>query len=120
MDVCHLIRLNTSLCADRPVVWCIMYTGMTFRSPARQVEFESSKHEARRLLEEVDVLNGQVEEQTALKRIAEKQMEEALEALQVTNTALFSVHSAVGTGVKYGFGTRGRVPQIGMKEKRDG
>ena len=49
----------------------------------RQVEFESAKHEARRLLEEVDVLNGQLEEQTALRRIAEKQMEEALEALQV-------------------------------------
>lgn len=56
-----------------------------------QVEFESAKHEARRLLEEVDVLNGQVEEQTALKRIAEKQMEEALEALQGEREAKYAL-----------------------------
>lgn len=49
-----------------------------------QVEFEGAKHEIRRLTEELDILNSQVEELTKLKQIAEKQMEEALEALQVS------------------------------------
>lgn len=48
-----------------------------------QVEFEGAKHEIRRLAEDLDLLNSQVEELTKLKQIAEKQMEEALEALQV-------------------------------------
>lgn len=48
-----------------------------------QVEFEGAKHEIRRLTEEIDLLNSQVEELAHLKKIAEKQMEEALEALQV-------------------------------------
>lgn len=48
-----------------------------------QVEFEGAKHEIRRLTEDLDLLNSQVEELTKLKQIAEKQMEEALEALQV-------------------------------------
>ncbi|XP_035710459.1 protein bicaudal D isoform X2 [Folsomia candida] len=48
-----------------------------------QVEFESAKHEISQLMEtEVELLR-QVEELAALKRIAEKQLEEALEALQV-------------------------------------
>ncbi len=47
-----------------------------------QVEFEGSKHEIRHLTEEVEVLNGQVEELAVLKKIAEKQLEEALESLQ--------------------------------------
>lgn len=46
------------------------------------VEFEGAKHEIRHLQEEVDLLNSQVEELTNLKRIAEKQLEEALESLQ--------------------------------------
>lgn len=46
------------------------------------MEFEGSKHEIRRLQEEVDILNSQVDELTNLKKIAEKQMEEALGALQ--------------------------------------
>ena len=47
------------------------------------VEFEGAKHEIRQLEEEVDLLNSQVEELTNLKKIAEKQLEEALESLQV-------------------------------------
>jgi len=47
------------------------------------VEFEGAKHEIRRLTEEVELLNQQVDELANLKKIAEKQMEEALEALQV-------------------------------------
>ncbi len=47
-----------------------------------QVEFEGSKHEIRHLSEEVDLLNQQVEELANLKKIAEKQLEEALESLQ--------------------------------------
>ncbi|XP_059093264.1 protein bicaudal D-like [Tigriopus californicus] len=47
-----------------------------------QVEFEGSKHEIRHLQEEVEILNQQVEEFNNLKKIAEKQLEEALESLQ--------------------------------------
>lgn len=48
-----------------------------------QVEFEGVKHEIRRLQEDVELLHQQVEELTKLKQIAEKQLEEALESLQV-------------------------------------
>ncbi len=48
-----------------------------------QVEFEGAKHEIQRLQEDVEVYQQQVEELTKLKKIAEKQMEEALESLQV-------------------------------------
>lgn len=48
-----------------------------------QVEFEGAKHTIQILQENVDVLQQQVEELTKLKKIAEKQMEEALESLQV-------------------------------------
>ncbi|GAB6023775.1 hypothetical protein CHUAL_008528 [Chamberlinius hualienensis] len=47
-----------------------------------QVEFEGVKHELRRHQEEAEVLSQQVEDLTKLKCITEKQMEEALEALQ--------------------------------------
>jgi len=46
------------------------------------VEFEGAKHEIRHLQEELEVVNSQVEELTNLKKIAEKQLEEALESLQ--------------------------------------
>lgn len=49
-----------------------------------QVEFEGAKHEIRRLSEEIDVLNSQVDELAKLKKIAETQMEEALQSLQVS------------------------------------
>jgi len=48
-----------------------------------QVEFEGAKHEIRRLQEDVELLHQQVEELMKLKQIAEKQLEEALESLQV-------------------------------------
>ena len=47
-----------------------------------QVEFEGSKHEIRHLQEDVELLQQQVEELSSLKKIAEKQLEEALESLQ--------------------------------------
>ena len=47
-----------------------------------QIEFEGYKHEIRHLQEEVDVFKHQVEELGNLKKIAEKQLEEALESLQ--------------------------------------
>ena len=54
-----------------------------------QVEFESAKHEIRQLTEEVELLNSQVEELTNLKRIAETQMEEALESSQAEREAKY-------------------------------
>ncbi|KAJ8684259.1 hypothetical protein QAD02_020051 [Eretmocerus hayati] len=54
-----------------------------------QVEFEGAKHEIRRLTEEVELLNSQVEDLTNLKKIAEKQMEEALESLQAEREAKY-------------------------------
>lgn len=56
-----------------------------------QVEFESLKHETRRLEEEMEILNGQVEELSHLKKIAEKHMEEALEALQSEREAKYAL-----------------------------
>lgn len=56
----------------------------------QQVEFEGAKHEIRRLTEEIELLNSQVEELANLKKIAEKQMEDALEALQVSITLYYS------------------------------
>ena len=46
------------------------------------MDFEGSKHEIRHLQEEVDLVTQQVEELSNLKKIAEKQLEESLEALQ--------------------------------------
>lgn len=56
-----------------------------------QVEFEGAKHEIRRLAEEIELLNSQVEEYTNLRKIAEKQMEEALEALQGEREAKYAL-----------------------------
>ncbi|XP_076237954.1 microtubule-associated protein Bicaudal D isoform X1 [Calliopsis andreniformis] len=56
-----------------------------------QVEFEGAKHEIRRLTEEVELLNSHVEELTNLKKIAEKQMEEALESLQAEREAKYAL-----------------------------
>lgn len=56
-----------------------------------QVEFEGAKHEIRRLTEEIELLNSQVEELANLKKIAEKQMEEALEALQSEREAKYAL-----------------------------
>ncbi|KAG8227238.1 hypothetical protein J437_LFUL003969 [Ladona fulva] len=55
-----------------------------------QVEFEGAKHELRRLHEEIEVLNQQYEEQIKLRQIAEKQLEEALESLQVEREAKYA------------------------------
>ncbi|KAL1130080.1 hypothetical protein AAG570_013020 [Ranatra chinensis] len=56
-----------------------------------QVEFEGAKHEINRLHEELEVYQQQVEELTKLKRIAEKQMEEALESLQAEREAKYAM-----------------------------
>ncbi|KAK7494003.1 hypothetical protein BaRGS_00014885 [Batillaria attramentaria] len=47
-----------------------------------QVEFEAMKHESKRLQEETEDLHMQVEEMTNLRRIVEKNLEEALNSLQ--------------------------------------
>lgn len=49
------------------------------------------KHEIRRLHEEMELLNLQVEELTKLKGIAEKHMEEALESLQSEREAKYAL-----------------------------
>lgn len=56
-----------------------------------QVEFESLKHEIRRFQEDVELLNSQVEELANLKKIAEKQLEEALESLQAEREAKYAL-----------------------------
>ena len=65
------------------------HTLTTHRSS--QVEFEGAKHEIRRLQEETEVLNQQVEELANLKKIAERQMEEALESLQAEREAKYAL-----------------------------
>ncbi len=68
------------------------------------MEFEGAKHEIRHLQEEVDLLNSQVEELTNLKKIAEKQLEEALESLQVRvahdgkAVLVYFYHDRLGSG----------------------
>lgn len=47
-----------------------------------QVEFEAIKHECKRLQEETEDLHMQLEEMTNLRRIVEKNLEEALNSLQ--------------------------------------
>lgn len=64
-----------------------------------QVEFESAKHEIRRLTEDLEVLNSQVEDLTKLKQIAEKQMEEALEALQGEREAKYALKKELDTHI---------------------
>jgi protein bicaudal D len=56
-----------------------------------QVEFEGAKHEIRRLTEEIDVLQSQVQDLANLKKIAETQMEEALQALQTEREAKYAL-----------------------------
>uniref|UniRef100_A0A0A9Y006 Protein bicaudal D n=3 Tax=Lygus hesperus TaxID=30085 RepID=A0A0A9Y006_LYGHE len=56
-----------------------------------QVEFEGAKHEINRLQEELELYQQQVDELTKLKRIAEKQMEEALESLQAEREAKYAM-----------------------------
>lgn len=48
----------------------------------RQVEFEGLKHEIKRLEEEAEYLNSQLEDAIRLKEISERQLEEALETLK--------------------------------------
>ncbi|KAF0769492.1 protein bicaudal D, partial [Aphis craccivora] len=56
-----------------------------------QVEFEGAKHEIRRLQENVELLYLQVDELAKLKKIAEKQMEEALQSLQGEREAKYAL-----------------------------
>ena len=46
-----------------------------------QVEFESTKHESRRLAGELEDLHLQLDEMAGLKAIVEKKLEEALNSL---------------------------------------
>ena len=50
-----------------------------------QVEFEGLKHEIKRLEEETEYLNSQLEDAIRLKEISERQLEEALETLKTLN-----------------------------------
>ena len=61
------------------------------------MEFEGAKHEIRHLQEEVEVLNSQVEELGNLKKIAEKQLEEALEALQAEREQRYALKKELDT-----------------------
>ncbi|XP_069799966.1 protein bicaudal D homolog 2-like isoform X2 [Dendropsophus ebraccatus] len=47
-----------------------------------QVDYEAIKHELKRRDEEIDILQGQLDELVRLKDIAERQLEEALESLK--------------------------------------
>uniref|UniRef100_UPI00398E976F protein bicaudal D homolog 2-like isoform X2 n=1 Tax=Pristiophorus japonicus TaxID=55135 RepID=UPI00398E976F len=47
-----------------------------------QVEFEGLKHEMKQREEDIEILNGQLEEVMRLKALAERQLEEALESLR--------------------------------------
>lgn len=64
-----------------------------------QVEFEGAKHEIRRLAEEIELLHSQVEEFATLKKIAEKHMEEALEALQGEREAKYAMKKELDTHI---------------------
>lgn len=56
-----------------------------------QVEFEGAKHEIRRLAEEIELFQSQVQDLANLKKIAETQMEEALQALQTEREAKYAL-----------------------------
>lgn len=58
-----------------------MATAKLFLFPP-QVEFEGLKHEIRRLEEDTQFLNSQLEEAIRLKEIAERQLGEALETIK--------------------------------------
>ncbi|XP_071817478.1 protein bicaudal D homolog 2-like isoform X3 [Apostichopus japonicus] len=47
-----------------------------------QIEYESLKHENRRLTEEIQYLNSNIDDQVRLREITEKQIEETLQALE--------------------------------------
>ncbi|XP_062545647.1 protein bicaudal D [Armigeres subalbatus] len=64
-----------------------------------QVEFEGAKHELRRLSEEIELLNSQVEELASLKKIAEKQMEDALTALQIEREQKYALKKELDTHI---------------------
>ncbi|CAH2089335.1 unnamed protein product [Euphydryas editha] len=55
-----------------------------------QVEFEGLKHEVRQLREEAEIARAAADETAALRRIAERQLAEALEALQAEREAKFA------------------------------
>uniref|UniRef100_T1IM96 Protein bicaudal D n=1 Tax=Strigamia maritima TaxID=126957 RepID=T1IM96_STRMM len=66
-----------------------------------QVEFEGAKHELRRLQEEVNVLNGQMEEVSNLKRLALKQLDEALESLQAEREQKYVLRKELDQQISY-------------------
>lgn len=56
-----------------------------------QVEFEGVKVEFRRLQDELEVSQSQLEESASLKNLAIKQLEEALESLQAEREAKYAL-----------------------------
>eukprot|EP00061_Rhincodon_typus_P001346 g14533.t1 len=55
---------------------------MVYSSRTIQVEFEGLKHDLRQREEDIEILQGQLEEATRLRAITERQLEEALEAVR--------------------------------------
>lgn len=55
------------------------------------MEFEGAKVENRRLQDELEVAHEQIEELASLKKIAIKQLEEALESLQAEREAKYAL-----------------------------
>ncbi|KAL0278449.1 UNVERIFIED_CONTAM: hypothetical protein PYX00_000269 [Menopon gallinae] len=60
-----------------------------------QVEFEGIKHEIRTLQEVMELKDQQLEELTNLKKIAEKQLEEALQSLQAEREAKYALKKEI-------------------------
>ena len=84
-----------------------------------QVDYEAMKHEIKRLKEDTEELNAEVEELAKLKSIVEKNLEEALQSLQmereqkhalkkeldqrITSESVFNLQSLANLSLRYGF-----------------
>lgn len=60
----------------------VSFLSLFFLPSVAQVEFEGLKHEIRRLEEDTQFLNSQLEDAVRLKEIAERQLGEALETIK--------------------------------------
>ncbi|KFO22142.1 Protein bicaudal D like protein 2 [Fukomys damarensis] len=63
-------------------LWVAVGGHTDYSTSLSQVEFEGLKHEIKRLEEETEYLNSQLEDAIRLKEISERQLEEALETLK--------------------------------------
>ncbi|PAA54905.1 hypothetical protein BOX15_Mlig000232g2 [Macrostomum lignano] len=62
-----------------------------------QLDYELVKHERRRLLEETEILSGQLEELARLRAVSDKNLEEAQDALQAEREAKHSLRRELDT-----------------------